>query len=106
MKIINTVEEGNKDQFEISNGLLKIIGRVCVLDVDSLQKEKLDEVHSFVYAMHPGVIKMYHTMKPHFWWPGMKREAARHILTCIVGQKTKVEHNTPSGKLQSLPIPD
>ena len=72
-KIMNEIKEGHESEFEISDGLLKIKGRVCVPNVENLRKEILDEAHSSVYAMHPSATKMYHTIRPHFWWPGMKR---------------------------------
>ena len=104
-RIMNEIKEGKESEFEISDGLLKMKGRICVPNVENLRKEILDEAHSSVYAMHPGATKMYHTIRPHFWWPGMKRQVAEHVLTCLVCQRTKMEHQAPAGKLQLLPIP-
>lgn len=38
--------------------------QICVLCVDELNKEILDEVHSYTYAMHLESTKMYKTLKP------------------------------------------
>ncbi|CAN6711785.1 unnamed protein product [Malus baccata var. baccata] len=45
-----------------------------------LKKEILDEVHISTYAMHLGGTKMYHTIRPFYYWPGMKREIAEYIV--------------------------
>ena len=36
----------------------------------------MEEAHSSAYAMHFGSTKMYHTLKEHYWWKGMKRDIA------------------------------
>ena len=48
--------------------------RVCVPGNPELNKEILEEAHCASYAMQPGRTKMYHTMKPSYWWLGMKRD--------------------------------
>ena len=45
------------------NGILRYQGRLCVPDVDSLQKRILDEAHTLRYVVHPGSTKMYHDLK-------------------------------------------
>ncbi|CAN6680198.1 unnamed protein product [Malus baccata var. baccata] len=47
---------------------------------EELKKEILDEAHCSAYAMHPGGTKMYHTIRPFYYWPGMKREIAEYIV--------------------------
>ena len=50
--------------FEISgDGILRYQGRLCVSDVDGLQKRILDEAHTSRYVVHPGSTKMYHDLK-------------------------------------------
>nr|GFA30276.1 RNA-directed DNA polymerase [Tanacetum cinerariifolium] len=34
----------------------------------------LREAHSSPSSVHPGSMKMYHDLKQHFWWSGMKRD--------------------------------
>ncbi|CAL1392921.1 unnamed protein product [Linum trigynum] len=36
----------------------------------------------------------------------MKKEVAEHVLTCLLCQKVKAEHQAPAGKLQPLSIPE
>jgi hypothetical protein len=35
-----------------------------------------DEAHLSKFSMHPGSTKMYHDLKPLYWWTRMKREIA------------------------------
>ncbi|CAL1369379.1 unnamed protein product [Linum trigynum] len=72
-KIIQDIEEVKESPFEMVDGMLKMNKRACVPNVDNLRKEILDEAHSSAYAMHPGATKMYHTIKPYFWWRGKKK---------------------------------
>ena len=65
----------------------------------------MEEAHSSTYAMHPGSTKMYHTLKEHYWWKGMKRDIAEFVSRCLTCQQVKAEHQKPAGLLQSLPIP-
>ena len=77
----------------------------CVPDVGDVRREIMEEAHSSAYAMHPGSTKMYHTLKEHYWWKGMKRDIAEFVSKCLTCQQVKVEHQKPTGLLQSLPIP-
>ncbi|KAJ8751882.1 hypothetical protein K2173_026086 [Erythroxylum novogranatense] len=92
--------------FELRDGTLWMGQRLCVPDVDGLRHEILEEAHVAAYAMHPGITKMYHTLKLHFWWPGMKRQVAEFVSRCLTCQQVKAEHQAPVGKLHSLPIPE
>ena len=65
----------------------------------------MEEAHSSAYAMHPGSTKMYHTMREHYWWKGMKKEIADFVSRCLTCQQVKAEHQKPAGKIQPLPIP-
>ena len=44
--------------------------------------------------------------RSHYWWEGMEREVADFVARCLVCQQVKVEHQKPSGTLQSLDIPE
>jgi hypothetical protein len=49
---------------------------------------------------------MYQDLKLKFWWPGMKKQVAEYVASCLTCQKAKVEHQRPAGMLQSLDIPE
>ncbi|KAM2138219.1 hypothetical protein ACFX1Q_010296 [Malus domestica] len=72
---------------------------------EELKKEILDEAHCSAYAMHPGGTKMYHTIRPFYYWSGMKREIAEYVSRCIVCQQVKAERKKPFGRMQPLPVP-
>ena len=48
---------------------------------------------------------MYHTLKPHYWWSGMKKDVAEFVSKCLTCQQVKAEHQAPTGMLHPLPIP-
>nr|GFC79575.1 retrotransposon protein, putative, Ty3-gypsy subclass [Tanacetum cinerariifolium] len=66
--------------------------RLCVPNDASLRDALLTEAHSSPFSVHPGSTKMYHDLKQHFWWSGMKRDV-------------KIEHQRACGLLQPLDIP-
>ena len=88
-----------------ADGTVMMGHRLCVPEVGELKKEIMEEAHSSAYAMHPGSTKMYHTLREHYWWRGMKKYVAKFISKCLICQQVKVEHQIPAGLLQSLLIP-
>nr|GEY03450.1 retrotransposon protein, putative, Ty3-gypsy subclass [Tanacetum cinerariifolium] len=64
------------------------------------------EAHSYSFSVHPGSTKMYHDLKQHFWWSGMKGDVAMFVSKCLICQQVKIEHQRASGLLQQLEIPD
>nr|GFC60355.1 retrotransposon protein, putative, Ty3-gypsy subclass [Tanacetum cinerariifolium] len=62
------------------------------------------EAHSSLFSVHPGSTKMYHDLKQHFWWSGMKRDVAMFVSKCLICQQVKIEHQRASGLLQQLDI--
>ena len=105
-EIIEKVKQGKETQFILQDDTLMLGDRICVPDTDELRREILDEAHNAPYAMHPGATKMYNTMKPHYWWPGMKKDVAEFTARCLTCQQVKVEHQAPAGKLHLLSIPE
>ena len=79
--------------------------RMYVPNIKGLKKGILDEAHISAYAMHPGGTKMYHTIIPFYYWPGMKREIAEYVSRCAVCQQVKAEWKKPFGLMQPLPVP-
>ena len=78
---------------------------MCVPEIGELKREIMEEAHSLAYAMHPGSTKMYHTLREHYWWKGMKKEIAYFVSRCLTCQQVKAEHQKPAGKIQPFPIP-
>ena len=87
-------------------GILWISGRLCVPDVDNLREDILEEVHFTAYSVHPGAIKMYHSIRDLYWRDELKKDVADYMSKCSTCQQVKAQYQRPFGKLQSLPIPE
>jgi hypothetical protein len=46
--------------------------------------------------------KMYHDLKPLYWWTRMKREIAQYVSECDTCQRIKASHLKSAGALQLL----
>ncbi|KAM2086275.1 hypothetical protein ACFX1R_023827 [Malus domestica] len=106
-EMVQLRSEGKKKDLRIrkSDGMLMQENRMYVPNNEELKKEILDEAHCSAYAMHPGGTKMYHTIRPFYYWPGMKREIAEYVSRCIICQQVKAERKKPFGRMQPLPVP-
>ncbi|KAJ8749818.1 hypothetical protein K2173_013221 [Erythroxylum novogranatense] len=102
LRALNRVQAGTNSEFELRDGTLWMGQRLCVPDIDYLRREILEEAHVAAYAMHPGTTKMYNTLRQHFWWPGMKRQVAEYVSSCLTCQQVKAEHQAPSNTLDQL----
>ncbi|KAI5436678.1 hypothetical protein KIW84_022983 [Lathyrus oleraceus] len=104
---LTLVNQGQGGEFRVDeNSVLRFGNRVCIPDVTELKKSILEEGHRSGLSIHPGATKMYHDLKKLFWWPGMKREIASFVYSCLTCQKSKIEHQKPSGLMQPLAIPE
>nr|GFC47574.1 reverse transcriptase [Tanacetum cinerariifolium] len=61
--------------------------RLVVPNNASLREALLTEAHSSSFSVHPGSTKMYHDLKQHFWWSGMKRDVATFVSRCLICQQ-------------------
>ena len=86
--------------------MLKFQIQICTPNIPKLKKKILVEAHSSRFAVHPGNTKMYHDLREHNWWTGMKRDIASHVSKCLHCQRVKAEHHSPAGLLQPLSIPE
>jgi hypothetical protein len=73
-------------------GILWFESRLVVPKNKDLKKEILDEAHLSKFSMHPGSTKMYHDLKPLYWWTGMNREIAQYVSECDTCQRIKASH--------------
>ena len=106
IKLKREAESGQLKGFSVRGDGTGMMGhRLCVPDVGELKKEIMEEAHSSAYAMHPGSTKIYHTLREHYWWRGMKKDVAEFVSRCLIYQQVKDDHQRPVGLLQSLPIP-
>src|SRR3954463_751465 len=104
---LTLINQGRGGEFRIDeNGIMRFGNRVCVPDVAELKKSILEEGHRSGLSIHPGATKMYHDLKKLFWWPGMKKDIAEFVYSCLTCQKSKIEHQKPYGTMQPLFIPE
>ena len=83
-KIKRQLAKGKYADFNVGNdGELRMNGHLCMPKVDSLREDILEEAHKAPYAMHPGTTKMYRTLRPHYWWPIMKKDVADYVEKCL-----------------------
>nr|GFB45559.1 hypothetical protein [Tanacetum cinerariifolium] len=68
--------------------------RLVVPNDASLREALLTEAHSSPFSVHPGSTKMYHDLKQHFWWSGMKGDVAMFVSKCLIYQQTQRRHDT------------
>ena len=106
IKLKREVESGQLKGFSVrAYGTLMMGHRLCLPNGGGLKKEIMEEAHSSAYVMHPGSTKMYHTLREHYWWRGMKKDVAEFVSICLICQQVKAEHQRPAGLLQYLLIP-
>ena len=77
----------NKDclrGFDRYEGTLWLNGHLVVPLIGDIRHRLFKIAHSSSYTMHPGSTKMYHDLRIHYWWEGMKREVADFVARCLV----------------------
>jgi len=62
--------------------------------------------HKVRLCVHCNSPKMYQDLKRLFWWPGTKKDIVEFVYACLVCQKSKIEHQKPSGLMQPLFVPE
>jgi hypothetical protein len=106
-EIKDLITEGRGLEFtEEEQGTVWIKDRICVPNIESLRETILKEAHDSDYSIHPGSTKMYQDLKRKYWWYGLKRDAAAHVVMCDVCQRVKAEHQRLAGLMHPLKIPE
>jgi hypothetical protein len=86
-------------------GILWFEDRLVVLKNRDLKKRILDEAQLSKFSMHPESTKMYHDLKPLYWWTRMKREITQYVSEYDTCQRIKASHLKSASALQPLSIP-
>ncbi|XP_070054209.1 uncharacterized protein [Nicotiana tomentosiformis] len=72
----DTMQHGYAKELTIGNdGILRLQGRICMLNTDGLRELIHEEAHSSRYSIHPAVAKMYHDLKQQCWWRKMNKDS-------------------------------
>jgi hypothetical protein len=104
-EIKDLVAEGRGPDFtEDEQGTIWFKNRICVPEIDSLRETILKEAHDSDYSIHPGSTKMYQDLKQKYWWYGLQRDVAVHVVVCDVCQIVKAEHQRPTRLLHPLKV--
>jgi hypothetical protein len=82
MENLHQKAEKNKCFCQDSKGILWFEDRLVVPKNKDLKKKILDEAHLSKFSIHLGSTKMYHDLKPLYWWTRMKREIAQYVSEC------------------------
>ncbi|XP_073304607.1 uncharacterized protein [Primulina huaijiensis] len=60
---------GQTEKFSVaSDGSLRFNGRLVVPNLLDLKEAILREAHCSRHSIHPGIRKIYHTLRAHYWW--------------------------------------
>ena len=66
-----------------SNGGIHFLNKFCVPNDAQVKEEVMKETHHFRFTVHLGETKMYHDLRPQFWWQGMKRDITQFVSKCL-----------------------
>jgi hypothetical protein len=69
-----------------------------------LKNQIMDEAHLSRLSIHPGNNKIYHDLRPCFWWTKMK-EIAAYVARCDTCCRAKAIHMKLASLLQLLSVP-
>ncbi|GJW99322.1 putative nucleotidyltransferase, ribonuclease H [Tanacetum coccineum] len=85
--IIQNIDQ--QTEFRVDDdGILWQGTKLCVPEDPTLREALMTEAHSSPFSIHPGSTKMYHDLKQHFWWSGMKRDVATFVSKCLICQQS------------------
>lgn len=68
-----------------------------------LRRRVLEENHDAPTAGHLGTAKTVIRLAQRYYWPGMFRDAAKYVRSCLHCQRFKVSQQRPHGRLQPTP---
>jgi hypothetical protein len=68
-----------------------------------LRNQIMSKAHSSKLSIHSGSSKMYHDLKPHYWWTTIQKEIAAYVARCDTCCRVIAVH-MKAGLLQPLSI--
>ncbi|XP_075500178.1 uncharacterized protein LOC142538763 [Primulina tabacum] len=105
-KYFDLVSQGHQSGFTIySDVSIRLNGRLVAPDIFEFRIAILKESHCTCYSVQPRGRKMYHVIRPQFWWKNKKKDVAKFVSCCIVCQQVKAECMRPGGLLHHLEVP-
>lgn len=101
-----SLDPNARNQFQLSQGVLKFKGRIWVGNNTSIQQQLLTNLHSSPMGGHSGFPVTYQRVKALFAWPHMKKMIYQWVHNCSICQQAKLDRAKFPGLLQPLPIPE
>ncbi|XP_070041393.1 uncharacterized protein [Nicotiana tomentosiformis] len=102
----DTIQHDDAKEVSIGDdGVLRVQGRICVLNVDGLCELILEEAHSSRYSIHPGATKRYQDMRQHYWQRRMKKDIVEFVaqyLNCQQKGKLSPQYIIPFEVLERI----
>ena len=87
---IAQIRQGLCEELRVDDdGILWLQDRLVVPVVEDIRRRLLEAAHSSSYTMHPGSTKMYHDLRMHYWWKGMKKDVADFVVKCLTCSKLR-----------------
>ncbi|PLW17839.1 hypothetical protein PCANC_15563 [Puccinia coronata f. sp. avenae] len=83
--------------------LLYVDNRLLVPRSKDLLHQLISEAHDWLG--HLGFLKTIVELRRDFFWPGMTRNTANFVCSCLVCQRTKAPTTAPTGKMLTPTIP-
>ena len=84
---IGQVRHGLNEELRVDDdGILWLQDRLVVPVAGDIRRRLLEAAHSSSYTMHSSSIKMYHDLRMHYWWKGMKKDVADFVVKCLTCQ--------------------
>lgn len=77
---------------------------VLVPNASGLRESIMAEAHEVPMAGHAGVAKSISRLVPLYYWPGLTRDVAKYVSTCLPCQRNKGSTQKPHGLLKPIPI--
>ena len=76
--------------------------RLCIPKL--LRSRILHEMHEGVLSNHPGIIRMYDTMREKVWWPNMLSDVVKFVKLCDICQRAKRQLRPLPVQSMSIPL--
>jgi hypothetical protein len=85
-------EQETKHFWVDEEGVLWFKDRLVVPKDWELKNQIIYEAHSSKLSIHPGSSKMYHDLKPYYWWTKMRKEIVAYVAMCDTCCRVKAMH--------------
>ena len=69
-----------------TNGSLRYKGWVVIPQSEDLREEILKEFHFSRFTVYQVGTKMYHDLRHHYYWSGMKKHVGDFVRRCLMCQ--------------------